>query len=213
MILIGTVVLAFSSALTAADLCTGPFAPLNVVGLTFSCGSVSFSNFSVTPASPATVSPEIDLTHADSTGGSVNLTFNPNLSAPIGPQDIYFRFQVDGGISQVSLGVGGMNATVIETACSVPIPTTGPGANMCPTTALATLIAFSPPATSTAVSSFGGTPTVFIFKDVGVATGGGLTTLNQSFSMIPEPGSMILFGTGLIALATITRWLNRSTPS
>src|SRR5947209_4627389 len=94
-----------SSGMNAADLCAGPFAPLNVVGLTFSCGSLSFTNFGVAPATPATVGPEIDVIHADANGGTVNLTFSPNLSAAAAPLDIYFTFQVTGGITQFGLEV------------------------------------------------------------------------------------------------------------
>jgi hypothetical protein len=212
-------VLVCAGAANAAITCSDSN-PRNVTGLNVSggctIGGLTFSNFQVLPAA-GNPTPEIDLVSAIvDPMGFVDLQFNPNMSAPPsgGNQDIHFFFSVTGGIDQIDLAVGGVNATIIERACSTPLATNNP---TCPAeNVLANIIGFSaPPGPNTAISAvFATTPTVYIYKDVGVSpnqpnsTGGGLTTFTQSFhqSQVPEPVTSGLLGSGLLAGVVFRRW-------
>ena len=220
VLMVASLMLSASAAINAAVLCADPnprdVLSLNAVG-GCTIGGLTFSNFMVDAAS-GNPNPQIDLFSAYiDQAGLINLGFNPNMSAPPsgGFEDIHFFFTVTGGINQIDLSVGGVNATIIERACSTAI---GPNNPICPAEdVLANIIAFSaPPGPNSAVSSmFPATGTVYIYKDIGVSpdrpnsTGGGLTAFTQSFRPqnpvgdvpIPEPISSALCGAGLIAIA------------
>lgn len=194
--------------------------PVNLTSdLVVMCGGLTFNNFQVIPFAGNT-SPVISLGSVDFTGGFVNLTFNPNMSAPPSgtAQDIHLLYQVSGAsVSAIDLSVGGVNASIIETACSAPIPTTGPQANLCPTgTFLGNMTAFSsPPGPNSAVIDIPASSAVWIFKDIGVlpnspnAGGGGLSNFTQSFHAVPEPLTFLLLGPALLGLGLVRRKLVR----
>src|ERR1022692_1447866 len=94
------------------------------------CGGLTFDNFQVLhPTGGAAGTIDILVgSDFDSVTGASNLNFNPNLGANQGEQ---FLFQVSGGIDQIEMSVGGINATVTELACANPIPTTGALAFTC----------------------------------------------------------------------------------
>lgn len=180
-------------------------------------GGLVFSNFQYLSASGVT-SPEVDLVSASVDGtGTVMLTFNPNLSAPSGYQDLYFMFSVSGLVDQVDMTVGGVHATITETVCSAAMNINAPS---CATqNTLANIVAFSaPPGPNQATSGvFSPAGTIWIFKDIGVngnMGGGALTTFTQSFHTVfpsdvpgdvPEPVSTTLAGAGLAAIAYLNR--------
>ena len=153
-------------------------------------------------------------------GDKIVLDFNPNLSAPpSGPDlDLHFTFQVTGGVNRLDLGVGGVGATIIERACISSMV----GNGLCPVTPLSNIIAFSaPPGPGYATSAFFATTSpLYVYKDIGVAHGGGLTEFEQTFTIgqvtivppaaaVPEPASIILLGTGMLGLALSIRQRNR----
>jgi hypothetical protein len=197
----------------ADTLCNGFGGPQNVVQSGFTCtlGGFKFSDFQVL-AGAGNASPEIDLTGATiGADGTVNLNFDPNMTAPPGTgfQDIDFFFTVTGGVDQIDLGVGGIGATISERVCDATFDKNG---NICTGNQLASIVAFStPPGPSKAISQFfDSTSPLYVFKDINVApgsVGGALTSFSQSFhgASIPEPGSVTLLGLALMGLTLFGR--------
>jgi hypothetical protein len=197
---------------------------VNGTALTSTCtitvGGLTISDFLVVNAGNVPT-PEIDLVNVGLSAleDKVVLDFNPNLSAPpSGPDlDLHFTFTVTGGVDRLDLGVGGVGATIIERACISSMV----GNGLCPVMPLANIIAFSaPPGPSYATSAFFDyTSPLYVYKDIGVAHGGGLTEFEQTFTIgtrivppaaaVPEPASIILLGTGMLGLAFSVRQRNR----
>ena len=178
------------SACTNASQVIGPSAISSC-----SFGGLTFSDFSAANAGGAP-NPIIVAVNFFNAGDKVLVTFNPNLVNA--PQDLFFFFTVTGGIDGIDLEVGGRNAQINEIACSVPFTISGFCANQ---NTLANLVANSGFSDQ---GSFETTSPVYIFKDINVATGGSLTNFGQSFAT-PEPGTLTLFGAGLIGIAGLIR--------
>jgi hypothetical protein len=191
----------------AAPVCGGA---QDVLAVNFSCefGGLLFSNFAAANAGNVP-NPTMLLVSASLAGGDVTLNFNPNLSASNGGYvDIWFWFQVDGAVNAIDLAVGNSGATITETACL-----TGPiVGGACPGgigNQLATLTLTSG---NSGRASFPGdafvTP-VYVFKNIKVQAPANGTAEFSAFSQsfgVPEPVTMVLFGSGLFALGLVRRF-------
>ena len=185
------------------------------------CGGLTFSNFQVlNPTGGASGTVDI-LSASPCEGTQVCLAFNPNLA---GNEDEEFFFTVTGGISDIDLAVGGSNATIQEKACANPIPTSGILLGQC--TDSTGMSSVSPLGQVTVASGQSGQPIsspafpitspVYIFKNIMTQNAGGVTgqlsEFTQSFApnTTPEPVSMVLLGTGLLALGLLRRRSHKS---
>jgi hypothetical protein len=213
MLVCALALLVFMGIAGATPACTS--GPIIVTGsTTIDCGGLSFTNFNVVTAFPLTV-PLVAYVSSSVSNSVVDISFNPGLSSPQTqwgqlPQDLWFYFQVNGtGITGVDLTVGGTKATIDETVCSAPTVN-----NVCPTgTTLATMAAFSYPGQNSVTEMFNSpfNGTLYVFKDIGVAQGGALSSFSQSFhGSVPEPASMLLIGSGLLALGFARRHFRRT---
>ena len=208
MFMLGAAVLFCVSVASASTLpCTISTGVDNPVtsGTVIVCGGLTFDNFQVmNPTGGATGTVDILVgSDFDSVTGASNLNFNPNLGANQGEQ---FLFQVSGGIDQIEMSVGGINATVTELACANPIPTTGALAFTCtdPTGSIQAAplaqITVSSGTPNQPVSSafFPTTSPVYIFKSLQTSPNGQLSALTQGFepaspqapNLLPTPASM-----------------------
>ena len=110
------------------------------------------------------------------------------MSAPPsgGNQDIHFFFTVSGGVDQVDLSVGGINATITETVPKAGLPTTNP---TCAPGILSNIVAYSAGPNSVMSTAFAPAGVIYVYKDIGVSPnspsggGGALTNFNQSFHL------------------------------
>jgi hypothetical protein len=216
MFLILATVALFSVASYAAPVPCGGAQDVLAGGFSCEFQGLLFSNFSATDAG-GVGTPSMILVSAALVGSEVTLNFNPNLSVVGGSsgasKDLYFYYQISGGIFGIDLAVGGTGASIDERACSTAIDTnagntcTGGVGNQ-----LGTLSVVSGNADRMLFSPLAPVSPVYVFKDILVqAPANGtahLSTFSQSYA-IPEPVTMALFGSGLLVLGLVRRFRRR----
>jgi hypothetical protein len=195
-----------------------------------------FNNFSVAVATGSTAPAEIDVT-MQLAGGTTNpnsgisiegnevfFQLNPNMGGASingNDTDLHLTFTVSGGVGGADLSVGGINASINETDCSVNpngSPCTTPntvwnttdnsgGASSC-----AGNVA-NPNNASNLPCAFGnaGVPEIWVFKDISItSTAAHLTNFEESFMTAPEPMTTSLVGFGLLGIGFLGRRLRKS---
>jgi hypothetical protein len=197
LVLVVVVALLTSIGAVAAPVCGGS---QNVLSAGFTCefDGLLFSNFSVVNAGNVP-NPSMNLVSANSSGGYVNLNFNPSLAAQSGAVDVWFYFTVTGGINGIDLTVAGINGSINDFACATPFVS-----NVCESGDLASMIVFSGNSQAESFPNDVFQSPVYIYKNILVQGPGELSSFTQSFH-IPEPISFVLIGSGLLALGLLRR--------
>jgi hypothetical protein len=176
---------------------------------TMTCGPLQFSDFQAIAASPGTptgldivaVSPST----FDPATGTVSVSFNPNFTMMgSGIEDIHLYFNVTATSGKQIFGVdgniGGTNSHFTESICGGAYS----GAGGCSST-LAMFTLFS--GQSQGVIPITPSTSIGVFKDIQTIGPGALTSFGQTFetSVIPEPGTLAMFGSAIIGLSAVVR--------
>ncbi len=178
------------------------------------CGGVTFSNFAVTNATGGAVG-RVDINQITvSASGDVVMNENPNLGAA---EHENLWFTVSGPLTSIDLSVGGTAATVTERLCQYPIPTTGALTGLCTNqagtvsaTPIGQVTVHSGDMGQPIVATVAGLSTYYVYKDIQTGLGGALSDMNESFqSAVPEPASMLLIGSGLLAVSLGSKLFRR----
>jgi hypothetical protein len=195
---------------SAAPLCTNGPINLSTTMLSCSLGGLTFSDFAVISAG-GNPSPEVDVRTSLDASGNVTLAFNPNIASPTMTQDIWLFYKVAGGATTVTGTLTGVSAAISEHGCTAAYINFA-----CSGTSLGGFVISSGGAESASLALTG--TSAWLFKDINVKTGGGLTLFTQTFpgipggggggaggGEVPEPVSFILMGSGLVALSLLRK--------
>jgi hypothetical protein len=207
-------VLVLASGAAASSACVNTVMTVTP-GLSFSCGNLIFSNFSLSGVSQANP-PVLEISSLSiSNQGVISFDENPGLASG-GQEDI--SFTVTGSLNSLSLAVGGLGAVVTERACANPIATSGSMAGLCPDSSQTGL---GQPIGETTVASVAGnyqlapgmfsTGPVYIFESI-EAGSTGLSAIDMNFGdPVPEPLTFVLLGSALAFVGLLGRRRFRKT--
>lgn len=167
-------------------------------------GNFLFNNFQVVSVTNVPTPWVVSIASVSGGGNDVSLNFNPNLPNPgnptLYPQDIHLLFTVTGLngslIEDASLFNGGNLSVIQEKICDSSISTTG----VCSGNVLFNMTAGDD---QTKSGTFATQGTIYVWKDINVATGGSNSAFTEEFSAtgtVPEPATLGLMGAGLLGL-------------
>lgn len=208
---------AMASGAYATPISIAPSPTLTVGGLTFSDFTTSITgegNYSPTMASSISVAtltvgdPGIEFTgdfDAFGSGSSGDVALDYTVTSSGAKIDDVFL-----GLGGATLVGSGANVTVTECAYANAAHTELLGGNC--------LSVYDPPPTLTATLNLGGDySTIYITKDISYNAGSctsscnaALSIIDQRFSTVPEPGTLALFGAGLLGCALFVGRRRRS---
>ena len=196
----------------------------NYLAANFSCisGNLAFSNFGYAPtANPPTnaIQAASIFVTALTTDWNEGFQFSSGWFVGTPPanqfQDSLITYDVstvDNGNSITDLhlffngsATGTGNASVVENYCK------GGSLITCAPGQIGQLSATNPPLKLSDAATFDGVSRLSISKDIQVNTGTGpdgtasISQVVNSYSQVPEPGSYLLFGTGLLAIGFLKR--------
>lgn len=226
--ILATLALAFAGVASATGPACSTLSGYHVVNGTGTAGgTLSNGTASVSDCTMTVGGQTIDISgFADEYFGTTTLTFvasangftvswNPTTGNTTDENFVYTATAIGGLINGVSLGSQG--GTVTETVCTSSfvngsgLPANNATSGMCGATGTGTVLACmttGTPSTQCAAAGSGETAitpqgTVYLFKDIQP----NVSNFSQDFTLTstPEPGSLVLLGSGLIGLAGAIR--------
>jgi len=197
-----------TASVAKADTCASQAV---ITGMTCSLGDLTFTFLSVTAAPGSNLSSlDLETPSTGFAGGVATLDFEVLAATPVDIHLVYEVASTSADITSLDSGFNQGNGTpagsIVETGCAVnPMP--APNNGICPTGPPTSVLATFTNNGGTATSdTFGPVETVFVDKDV---TDNGFSSfvdsVDETTTPTPEPSSIALFGTGMLAAAGVVR--------
>jgi PEP-CTERM motif-containing protein len=169
-------------------------------------GGLTFSNFTVSATAGFTAATVGLGAFSTVSPNNVNLLFQLAPTPGIGPGDVLLSYGVTAGAGQLLTGIDLTNDAIIgpvtigEVACRVPFTL---GGTCAPADRLAALVVNAGGNDAALFAS----PVSFAFlhKDIAVGVGGFISDFSNSHSTVPEPATLLLFGTALAGMGVTYR--------
>ncbi len=183
------------------------------LGMIGSCafGPLLFDNFKITGVTNV-ANPLVTLGAISAPSGGVLLEMSPNFAFTAGLlQDLWLSYRVTasrGSITGVELANGGTSKSAIfERLCSSGLTAGG----VCAGGRAVELAELRAAGGETDSETFSPQTAIWVFTDILAPSGEGISAFAQRYSVgsgsaVPEPVTLILIGSGLLALGIIRRW-------